>query len=513
MLPATVSRVPDARTPGASRGPIVVALAAGTLVWAVGVFGAYGWFTDELYFLACARRPALGYVDHPPLATLLLGVLRVVFDDNLALIRLVPAAAYGASIVLVGRLARALGGGAFAQTIAAAILATAPAVLVIAGFYSMNPFELLLAIVLARIALALADGSSPRAWLAFGAVGGLALLAKHSALLPGALLAAATLASPARAHLATRWPYLGLVLALAIALPNLVWLVVNDGVTLEFYRTSVPLKNIPQTPLEAVVGQAMFVGPSAFIVAVIGAVALARRPSRRGFAAAFAVALAIMMASGISRADRILAIYPLLFAAGACVLERVTHGRAWARGVVIGVLVTSALPPLPLVLPLLDPPDVMRYSKALAVTPQLEVAKRGVMPQWLGDKRGWPEVAAATAAVVRALSPADQARATLFAVDYGSAGALELYAPRLGIRAPVISTHNAFWSWGPGAIRGRVVVAVGRDAAYWEALYAHVRRGGTVRCTGCLTDGTPIWIAHGDRPGLAARWAYLRRFE
>lgn len=504
-----LSRTP----PGASRGPIVVAVIAAGIVWAVGAFGAYGWFTDELYFLSCARRPALGYVDHPPLATLLLGVLRFIFDDNLALIRLVPAAAYGASIVLVGGLARSLGGGAFAQTIAAAILAAAPAVLVIAGFYSMNPFELVLAIVLARIALALTDGAPPRAWLAFGAVAGLALLNKHSALLPAALLATAILASPARAHLATRWPYLGCLIALAIASPNLVWLALNDGVTLEFYRISVPLKNIPQTPLEAVVGQAMFVGPLAFVVAVIGAAGLACRSSRRGFAVAFAIAIAIMMASGISRADRILAMYPLMFAAGACVLERVTHERVWARVVAIGVLVTAALPPLPLVLPLLEPPLVMRYSEALAVTPQLEVAKRGAMPQWLGDKRGWPDVVAATAAVLRSLPPAEQERATVFAADYGSAGALELYAPRFDIRAPVISTHNAFWSWGPGAIASRVVIAVGRDAAYWEALYVHVRRGGTVHCSGCLTDGTPIWIAHGDRPGLGARWTYLRRFE
>jgi 4-amino-4-deoxy-L-arabinose transferase-like glycosyltransferase len=489
-----------------SRGPIIVAVIAGTVVWALGVFGAYGWFADELYFLACAHRPALGYVDHPPLATLLLGVLRFVCNDNLALIRLVPAAAYAGSIVLVGRLARDLGGGAFAQTVAAAIFATAPAVLVIAGFYSMNPFELLLGIVLARIALALTAGASPRAWLAFGAVTGLALLCKHSVVLPAGLLAAATLASPARRHFATRWPYLGLVVAVLVAAPNLVWLVANDGITFEFYRVSVPLKNIPQTPLESLVGQAMFVGPLVFVVTIVGAIALARQPARRGFAAAFAVALAIMMFSGISRADRILTVYPLLFASGACALERLGGRR---RIIAVAALVVGAVPPLPLVLPVLPPPLVVRYSRALAVTPQLEVAKRGAMPQWLGDRRGWPEVAQATTEAYRSLPLEDRHRAVAFASDYGSAGALELYGPDV----PVISTHDAFWSWGPGTVRDAIVIAVGGTAAFWQDLYADVRQAGTVHCTGCLTDGTAVWIVRGDRPGLAARWPALRRFE
>lgn len=483
---------------------------AGAVVWAAGVFGAYGWFTDELYFLACARHPALGYVDHPPLATLLLSALRVLCFDNLALIRLVPAVTYAATILLVGRLARSLGGAAFAQTLAAAIFASAPAVLVIAGFYSMNPFELLLAVLLAHVALALTRGAPPRAWLTFGALTGIALLNKHAALVPAGLLALATLASPARAHLATRWPYLGLAVAGLIASPNLVWLALHHGVTFEFYAISVPLKNIPQSPLEALIGQAMFIGPMAFLIAVAGALSLARERGLRGFAVTFALALALMMTSGISRADRILAVYPLLIAAGACAVERVTRGRLVRRTAVVLVIAISAAPPLPLVLPILPPELVIRYSTALGVTPQLEVAKRGAMPQWLGDKRGWPEAVAATRAAFDRLPPADQARTVVFAADYGIAGALDLDGR---LRAPIISTHDDFWLRGPGPVENAVVLAVGHDEAYWRALYAEVERAGTIHCTGCLIDGTPIWVARGDRPGLAARWTELRRFE
>lgn len=491
--------------PHRSYGPVIVAVLAAGVVWGSGVFGPYGWFTDELYFLACAKRPAFGYVDHPPLATWLLTALRVVFRDQLALIRLVPATAYAIAIVQTAQLARMLGGARFAQTLAAVLFATAPAVIVIAGFYSMNPFELLLLIALARITIALVDGAAPpRAWIGFGVVTGIAILNKHSSLFPAGLFAAAIVASPARSHFRTRWPYLGAAIAFAIAVPNLVWLVEHDWVTLEFYRVSVPLKNIPQTPIEALVGQAMFVGPITFAITVLGAWRLARQPGRRGLALAFIVALIAMMVSGISRADRILAMYPIVMAAGAVTLERA--GTLARAGVVI-IFAIGTVVPLPLILPILPPPLVIRYSQAIAVTPQLEVAKRGAMPQWLGDKLGWPEVVAAADAAYRTLSPADRAEAVVFGATYGIAGALEL----AHVPAPVISTHDAFWLWGPRP--GAVVIAVGYDEAYWTALYADVRRVGTVRCTGCLVDGTPVFVARGPAPGLAARWTELGRFE
>jgi hypothetical protein len=50
-----------------SRSPAtLVACLFFATVWSFGVAGEYGWFVDELYFVACARRPDLGYVDHPP---------------------------------------------------------------------------------------------------------------------------------------------------------------------------------------------------------------------------------------------------------------------------------------------------------------------------------------------------------------------------------------------------------------------------------------------------------------
>src|SRR4051794_35356365 len=53
----------------------------------------YGYFSDELYFLACARHIAWGYVDQPPLIAVITKVSTSLFGDSLASIRFFPALA------------------------------------------------------------------------------------------------------------------------------------------------------------------------------------------------------------------------------------------------------------------------------------------------------------------------------------------------------------------------------------------------------------------------------------
>ena len=55
--------------------------------WTRSAFYGYGIFVDEMYYVACARRLAWGYVDHPPLS---IGLLRaaLVFGDSQPMLRL-----------------------------------------------------------------------------------------------------------------------------------------------------------------------------------------------------------------------------------------------------------------------------------------------------------------------------------------------------------------------------------------------------------------------------------------
>ena len=137
-----------------------------------GLVGPYGPFIDELYYVACAKHLAWGYVDHPPLAPFLLRAAMTVGGDNLVVLRLL-ASTFGALTVLgTGLLAWRLGANRFGQGIASAAMLFAPIAQVLFGFYSMNAIEPLLWLVLCWLLVEIAAGGRPQLWIAVRRGGG-----------------------------------------------------------------------------------------------------------------------------------------------------------------------------------------------------------------------------------------------------------------------------------------------------------------------------------------------------
>ena len=103
-------------------------IAIGFLVLEVGasLFGPYGYFIDELYYLACAKRLAFGYVDHPPLVAVMARLSTALFGESARGLRVLPALCGAATVVLTGELARTLRGDRFAQNLAALCAMVAP---------------------------------------------------------------------------------------------------------------------------------------------------------------------------------------------------------------------------------------------------------------------------------------------------------------------------------------------------------------------------------------------------
>jgi len=358
--------------------PVVWAVAGAVflLVWGSSLFGPGGIFVDEPYYLACADHPALGYVDHPPFSVFVLKGLRALLGDSIPVLRLLPALAASGAVLLAGLLARRLGAGPWGTGTAGLAVAVTPVLLVLFGFYSMNAFAVLFWNGIFLLLVLLEQRDDPRLWLAVGALAGVGLQNKHTLAMLLLGLGVGMLATRARRHLASPWLWAGAALAALLVAPNLLWQVQHDWASLEFYRPADLLKNNPTPPLEVLAQQVISANPLALPLWLAGLGFLlvsTRAGSLRHLGIAYLVLLALLMAGGKSRPDRIAAFYPLLFAAGGAALDGALRGRAlgWLRIAYPGLLALGGLALLPLSLPVLPPEPTAVYAAEVGSVPKI----------------------------------------------------------------------------------------------------------------------------------------------
>src|SRR5205814_8485561 len=119
---------------------IVAGLALVALIGHLLTIHRYGYFRDELYYIACARHLDFGYVDLAPLSAFLLRIELILFGSSLFALRIFPALANALIVALAGILARELGGRVWGITLACTGMLGCLFFLAVGNFYSLNVY-------------------------------------------------------------------------------------------------------------------------------------------------------------------------------------------------------------------------------------------------------------------------------------------------------------------------------------------------------------------------------------
>jgi hypothetical protein len=483
----------------------------------------YGFYSDELYYLACARRLAFGYVDHPPLFVWLLRLHAALFGDSLFALRMLPAAAGAATAFLAGWMAGRLGGGLFARVLATLAVAMAPVSLAIFNFFSVNATGILLWTVASWVLLELCRSREPRLWLALGAVLGLALLNKHTAVVPVAGVVVATLLTPLREDLSTRWPWLGAALCVLIFLPNVLWQASHGWPSIAFYG-AVEDTRYGASALQQVGNQIVFQNPAALPIWAAGAWFLwlsARGRRFRPLGWLFATAFVLGILGGSSLPYRIAGVFPVAFAAGAVLLESARKPdsgalrRVWNTFTLPTLILLVGLATASFVLPVLPPP-------ALAEHPLYEAEEgsgwrpeigSNVIPYHLGNRTHWRAFAEQVAEVSAGLSDEERNDAIVLADYFGHAGALEYY--QRDAVPPVHSYMTGWYLWGPPPGSPQTVIAIGVDERFLRDHFEDVRVAAVFRCSYCppVVNELPIHVARRPKRSIAELWPEIGELE
>jgi Dolichyl-phosphate-mannose-protein mannosyltransferase len=507
-----------ARGRALSATAMLAGLAAIKLIAQFAGVARYGFFRDELYYMACGQHLAWGYVDQPPLIALVAWFERHAFGNSLLSIRLLPVLTGAAVVFLSGILARELGARRYGQFLAASAILWAPAYFAFDSFFSMNAFEPLFWLLCAWFAVRIVKGASPRWWLAFGAVAGIGLENKHTMLVFGfALVAGLSLAGQWRTLL-SKWVLIGGAIALALFFPNLLWEALHGWPQIEVVRNAQLYKNIPISPLRFLSDQILFLSPIALPVWLGGLAWLLFAPKGKPFrflGVAYLVVLAVFIVLD-GKSYYVLPAYTLLMAAGGVAIEDLVEAKRWRwlRTTLPTLLILGGLVALPFGVPVLPVDAFLRYSQILPYAKSVKTERDAVgvpLPQLYADMFGWENIAEGVAQVYRDLPADDRAGCAILAGNYGEAGAIDYYGPAFGLPR-AISGHNAYFYWGPRHYTGSCVIIFGERSDEYVRYFRDVHLAATITNahTMPIESVIPVYICRRPIAPLSTLWPHFK---
>ena len=437
------------------------------LIYVSSFVNGYGYFIDEFYYIACALRPAMGYVDHPPLAPLILTLFQFIFGTSVIAIRLLPALAASASVFFTGILTKEIGGGRFAQCLAACTVAASPVIVAFGGFYSMNAYEPLLAILLLIFTVKMIKENNPERWIIIGVIMGLGMMNKHTfAVFIVILVFSLSIAGKWRLIL-NKWFAAGSLITLLIFLPNIIWQIQNNYPTLEFYKIITSYKNVYTPPLAFFLNQLLQMSPATFPVWFAGIIFLIFSKKTKDFrflSVLFSGLFLIIMYSGSSRPDRLAFAYPAVFAGGSLFFEGLIlkYNLKWFKGLIIALLYSGLLITVPVILPYFSYDTVGEYTKFLGLNTEVETGNKPPLPQLIADRIGWKEKFNLVLNAYNSLPDSEKKETIIAAGNYGQAGAIELYGKKYNL-PDVVCGHNTYYLWSKSKLHGNTVLQLTGD--------------------------------------------------
>jgi 4-amino-4-deoxy-L-arabinose transferase-like glycosyltransferase len=433
--------------------------------------GRYGFHRDEWQVLDDARHMDWGFVAYPPVTPFIERIGLALFGTSLVGLRMFSVLAQAIALIVTGLMARELGAKCLAQVVAALAVAVSPLPLFEGTEFQYSSFDYLWCVLIAYCLIRLLKSENPRWWLGIGAGIGLGMMTKYTMGFFVAGIAAGTLLTPVRRSLKSPWLWGGAALALLIFLPNLIWQVRHDFISLHFLRY-IHARDVRQGRANGFIRHQFTICTNPFVAWLWIAgfwyfFELSEGKRYKLLAWLYLTEFALFFfAKG--RAYYLAPAYPMLFAGGS----------VWWQGW-LGSLST-------------------RWSRAVKRVTFAAVAVGGVLACAFivpfnpvisadnfvlrnnGDVReeiGWTDLVAAVAKVRDSLSAEERVNYGIVVGNYGETGAIDLLGPAYGLPETISSTNSA-WFRRYGNPPPKTLIVVGLSREYVEKTFQSCRLAG-----------------------------------
>jgi len=485
----------------------LLTVALGMAVIHIATNGRYGFHRDELQTLSDALHMDWGFVAYPPFTPFIERIGMAWFGHSLIGLRMFSVIAQSAVIFIAGLMAREFGGGRLAQVTAAISVALAPLAMFEGTEFQYTTFDYLWWVLIAYFVIRLLKSDDPRWCVPIGAVIGLGLMTKYTMGFYLAGIAGGLVLTQARRFLRTKWFWTGTALAFLICLPNLIWQLRHDMVSLHFLQ-SIHHRDVGEGRADGFWQDQFRINTNLATAPlwIAGLISLFRNGRYRMLAWMYVIPLAVFAATK-ARFYYIGAAYPMLLAMGSVRGESwvSTLRRGWRWTVEAALFVGIAAGGI--------------YFAAVIVPLAPSGALRDFALKNNGDLReeiGWEDLVRAIADVRDNLTVEQKQNLGVMVGNYGEGGAITILGPEYHL-PPAIQLTNSGWLRGYPSPPPDTLIVVGWNQHQVDEAFTACRLAGHLgNSLGVKNEESEyhpeIYVCGPPKQGWAEFWRTHQRF-
>lgn len=473
---------------------------------------------DEMLYFNMADHLSWGYASVPPVIGFLAFLVKSIFGYSVFGIRFIPALLGAASIYILAKIVRLMGGGIAALLIACTAFLLSTGFLLIGSLFTPNIVEQFLWLLISYLILKMTSENNPKQWLWIGILLGLAFLNKYSVLYLIAGFFIAILFSPNRKLLQSKYFFYSIGLGFLVILPNLWWQYAHN------WPVVLHMKELKETQLDNMQYMDFFkdlisLNQVSVITCLFGIFGMLFLKKERNFQYLGIVTVSITLLFLLSggKAYYIMGIVPLMLAAGGVVMEKYLSGklRLINYAVMTSVLVVSLIT-LPFGLPVLPLDRLTKYSEKYGNRFTLpfsrwENGKVYPVSQVYADMTGWQEMTALVVSAYNRLSIDEQKSCTIFVEqNYGDAGAINFYARQYKL-PEAITFLDSYTIWAPEIIPEGPIIYINFEIGELRNLYQNIEEIGQVNNPWFRENGLKVFLCKDQKANVPEIYVRLAR--
>jgi hypothetical protein len=493
-------------------GPVIISMAVLSVAMHLLVMNNLEYHRDELLYFSLGQHPAFGYNSVPPIIGITAFLMQSIFGFSLFAVRLLPALASGAMVILVSAIAREMGGGSYARILAALGFLISGFALRTFSMFMPVFIDVLFWTLIFYLIIRYINTNSGKYLILFGIVTGLSLLNKY---LVGILFLSLLIAIPFsrnRTIFRDKNFWFGIAAGALIFLPNLLWQVVHGLPVINHLSELERTQLVHVDRVAFLIDQIMMPAFASFLT-IAGLIYLIVNKDAQQFRFLGITAILVIAILCLLRGKGYytIGIFPFLAAAGAVSYEK--GKRLWIKAVLPVVLILFTLSMIPMALPVFKTAGLISYFRdveqkyGIVIGRTFEDGSIHSLPQDYADMLGWEELTRVAAKAYSKIE--DKEAAIIYGSNYGHAGAITVIGKKYGL-PEAISFSESFQYWMPAKfdpdITSMVYINYEEPGMDVKTLFKKITIVGTITNPHAREYGTTVYLCENPVQSFNQFW-------